>query len=170
MLTAEKSRERLATPAVRRHIEESQVYLLIYANTAWLAEDTLLRGIKGVGKVLAVTMLAEVPELGYLDRKEIASLIGVAPFNQDSGKHRGKRRVSGGRPQVRAVLYMAALVGSRHNPALREMYQRLLAAGKPKKLALTACMRKLLTVLNAIVRDARLHSTALPTLAPQDSC
>jgi transposase len=139
-------------------------------HTAWLAEDKLLRGIKGVGKVLAVTMLAEVPELGYLDRKEIASLIGVAPFNQDSGKHRGKRRVSGGRPQVRAVLYMAALVGSRHNPALREMYQRLLAAGKPKKLALTACMRKLLTVLNAIVRDARLHSTALPTLAPQDSC
>jgi len=183
MLTAEKSRERLATPAVRRHIEESQVYLqsqlkavekeleqLICANTAWLAEDKLLRGIKGVGKVLAVTMLAEVPELGYLDRKEIASLIGVAPFNQDSGKHRGKRRVSGGRPQVRAVLYMAALVGSRHNPALREMYQRLLAAGKPKKLALTACMRKLLTVLNAIVRDARLHSTALPTLASQDSC
>lgn len=115
-------------------------------------------------------MLAEVPELGYLDRKEIASLIGVAPFNQDSGKHRGKRRVSGGRPQVRAVLYMAALVGSRHNPALREMYQRLLAAGKPKKLALTACMRKLLTVLNAIVRDARLAATTTTPLASQDSC
>jgi transposase len=180
MLIAEKGRERLATAAVLRHIEASEAYLrsqleavdaeidqLISSNTAWLAEDKLLQGIKGVGRVLAVTLLAEVPELGHLDRKEIASLIGVAPFNQDSGKRRGQRRVSGGRPRVRAALYMAALVGSRHNPSLRDMYTRLVAAGKPKKVALTACMRKLLTVLNAIVRDGLISPRPL---ASQDSC
>ena len=181
MLTAEKSRMRLATPTVLQHIEETMAYLrrqlktveqeldrAIGANAAWQAQDKLLQGTKGVGRVLAVTMLAELPELGHLDRKEIASLVGVAPFNQDSGRRRGQRRVSGGRPKVRAALYMAALVASRHNPALRETYQRLLGAGKPKKLALTACMRKLLTVLNAVTRDARLAATS--PLASQDSC
>ena len=183
MLTAEKSRVRLATPTVVRHIEETRAYLqaqlkmveqeldqAIRSNAAWQAQDKLLQGIKGVGRVLVLTMLAELPELGHLDRKEIASLVGVAPFNQDSGRRRGQRRVSGGRPRVRAALYMSALVASRYNPALRETYQRLLAAGKPKKLALTACMRKLLTVLNAVARDARLAKISPLTLASQDSC
>ena len=107
----------------------------------------------GIGDVTARTLIADLPELGTLDRKKIAALVGVAPFNRDSGTLRGKRTVWGGRANVRAALYMAALVASRHNPTLRHFYQRLLEAGKPKKVALTAVMRKLLTILNAIVRD-----------------
>ena len=107
----------------------------------------------GIGDVVARTLIADLPELGTLDRKKIAALVGVAPFNRDSGTFRGKRTVWGGRAKVRAALYMAALVASQHNPHLARFYQRLLEAGKPKKLALTAVMRKLLTILNAIVRD-----------------
>jgi transposase len=124
----------------------------IRKSPVWCAQDDLLRSVPGVGPVLAVTLLAEVPELGSLTRKEIAKLVGVAPLNRDSGTLRGQRTIAGGRSAVRAALYMAALVATRHNAAIRTFYQRLVAAGKPKKLALTACMRKLLTILNAIMK------------------
>jgi transposase len=117
------------------------------------ATDTLLRSAPGVGPVLAATLLAELPELGTLGAKQVAALVGVAPFNRDSGARRGQRTVWGGRAAVRATLYMAALVATRHNPAIRTFYIRLLGAGKPKKVALVACMRKLLTILNAMLRD-----------------
>ena len=108
-----------------------------------------------MGPVLSMTLLSDLPELGALNRGEIAALVGVAPFNRDSGTLRGKRKVWGGRAQVRAALYMAALVATRFNPVLRAFYQRLCTAGKPKKVALTACMRKLLTILNLMVRQNR---------------
>ena len=111
------------------------------------------RGVPGVGPTVAATLLAELPELGRLSRGQIAALVGVAPFNRDSGTLRGRRQVWGGRASVRAALYRAALVATQRNPAIGAFYQRLLAAGKPKKLALTACMRKLLVTLNAMVRD-----------------
>ena len=106
----------------------------------------------GIGPVVSVTLLADLPELGTLDRKQVAALVGLAPLNRDSGTLRGKRTIWGGRATVRAALYMAALVGSRRNPVLSVLYTRLLAAGKPKKVALTACMRKLLTILNALLK------------------
>ena len=115
----------------------------------------LLRSVPGVGRQVSITLLADLPELGTLGRKQIAALVGVAPFSRDSGPHRGKRSVWGGRARVRAALYMGALVATRCNPVIGEFYQRLLAAGKPKKLALTACMRKLLTVLNSMAKAAR---------------
>ena len=115
----------------------------------------LLRSVPGVGRQVSIILLADLPELGTLGRKQIAALVGVAPFSRDSGPHRGKRSVWGGRARVRAALYMGALVATRCNPVIGEFYQRLLAAGKPKKLALTACMRKLLTVLNSMAKAAR---------------
>ena len=121
----------------------------------WRERDDLLRSVPGVGEQLSLTLLAYLPELGALDRKQIAALVGVAPINRDSGRMRGRRSVWGGRARVRAALYMGALVGSRHNPVIRDLYQRLLAAGKAKKLALTACMRKLLTILNAMVKSGQ---------------
>lgn len=122
------------------------------ASAAWRERDDLLQSVPGVGRVLALTMLAELPELGRLSRREIARLVGVAPFSRDSGTQRGRRFVQGGRAAVRAVLYMGTLVAPRRNTVIRAFYQRLLVAGKPKKLALVACMRKLLTILNTIVR------------------
>ncbi|MPZ99331.1 MAG: IS110 family transposase [Dehalococcoidia bacterium] len=115
-------------------------------------QERLLRSVPAVGPQTARTLLVQLPELGTLDRRELAALAGVAPFNQDSGRHRGKRRIWGGRAGVRRTLYMAALVATRFNPAVRPMYQRLLAAGKPKKLALLACTRKLLTILASVAR------------------
>jgi transposase len=120
----------------------------------WRAKEELLRTVPGVGRITAVTLLAQLPELGTLDRKRIAALVGLAPLNRDSGKMRGRRVIWGGRAPVRAALYMAALVGTRRNPALSDVYHRLLAAGKPKKVALTACMRKLLTILNAMLKHS----------------
>ena len=119
---------------------------------AWREKEELYRSVPGVGRVVALALLAELPELGRLNRKQIAKLAGVAPLARDSGTLRGKRMIHGGRASLRATLYMAALVASRRNPVIRDFYQRLLAAGKPKKLALTACMRKLLTILNAMAR------------------
>ena len=119
----------------------------------WRESEDLLKSVPGIGNVVARTLLAELPELGTLDRRKIAALVGVAPFSRDSGTMRGKRTIWGGRAQVRGALYMAALVASRRNPVIAAFYQRLLAAGKSKKLALTACMRKLLVTLNAILRD-----------------
>lgn len=117
--------------------------------------DELLQSVPGVGPVLPRTLLADLPELGRLSRREIAKLVGVAPLSRDSGTMRGRRFVQGGRATVRAVLYMAALVATKRNPVIRAFYLRLLAAGKPKKLALVACMRKLLTILNVMVRSAQ---------------
>lgn len=125
---------------------------MIRQSPAWRERDDLLRGMPGVGPVLSVTLLAELPELGRLSRREIAKLVGVAPLSRDSGTLRGRRFMQGGRASVRAVLYMAALVATRRNAVIRTFYHRLLAAGKPKKLALVACMRKLLTMLNAMVK------------------
>jgi len=165
MLTAEKNRLRTAAPAVRDHIKEHILWLerslsdldselgqAIRSSDIWRTQDDLLQSAPGVGPVLSTTLLAELPELGSLNRKEIAALVGVAPLNRDSGTLRGRRTVWGGRSQVRAALYMAALVATRFNPVIRAFYQRLQTAGKPKKVALTACMRKLLTILNAMMR------------------
>ncbi len=125
----------------------------IGGNAAFKANEILLRSVPGVGRVLSRTLLAELPELGTLTHKRLCALVGVAPFNRDSGDRRGKRETWGGRAPVRATLYMGALVATRHNPAIKEFYERLLAAGKPKKVALVACMRKLLSILNALMRD-----------------
>jgi len=132
----------------------------IRGTPAWRERDELLRSVPGVGDVVARTLIADLPELGRLDRKQIAALVGIAPINRDSGKMRGKRTTWGGRAKVRSVLYMAALVASRRNPVLAAFYRRLVAAGKPKKLALTAVMRKLLTILNAMVRNKTRWQTA----------
>ena len=132
----------------------------IRGTPAWRERDELLRSVPGVGDVVARTLIADLPELGRLDRKQIAALVGIAPINRDSGKMRGKRTTWGGRAKVRSVLYMAALVASRRNPVLAAFYRRLVDAGKPKKLALTAVMRKLLTILNAMVRNKTRWQTA----------
>ena len=168
MLVAEKNRLRRASRSVRLGIESHIDWLeqelndldkdlrkALRRSPVWREKDDLLRSVPGVGEQLSLSLLAYLPELGTLDRKQVAALVGVAPFNRDSGPHRGRRSVWGGRSRVRAVLYMAALTATRYNPVLRTFYQRLLAAGKPKKLALTACMRKLLTILNAMVKTGR---------------
>ena len=165
MITAEKNRVRTATQRIRPKVQEHIRWLeenleeldrdlgdFMRSSPMWKDKDELLRSTPGVGPVLSMTLLSDLPELGALNRGEIAALVGVAPFNRDSGTLRGKRTVWGGRSQVRAALYMAALVATRYNPVLRDFYQRLCAAGKPKKVALTACMRKLLTILNVMVK------------------
>ena len=165
MLTAEKNRLGRALPRVRpglaAHIAwlEKQVAELnqelgdaLRQSPLWREQEDLLRSAPGVGPVLTLTLVAEVPELGTLNRRQIAALVGIAPLNRDSGTFRGKRVVWGGRAPVRAALYMATLVATRFNPVIRVFYQRLLAAAKPKKVALVACMRKLLTILNAMIK------------------
>ena len=128
---------------------------MLRQSPVWRERDDLLRSVPGVGPQLSAALLADLPELGALGRRQIAALAGVAPMNRDSGAMRGRRSVSGGRGRVRAVLYMGALVASRHNPVIRSFYQRLPAAGKTKKLALTACMRKLLTILNSVMNSGQ---------------
>ncbi len=169
MMTAERNRRsHLSRPrlikGLDRHLAglqkdlseiEQEIDTTIRGTPAWREREDLLISVPGVGPTLARTLLADVPELGKLDRKQIAALIGVAPINRDSGTLRGRRTTWGGRAKVRAALYMAALVASRHNPVLAAFYNRLLTAGKPKKLALTAVMRKLLVILNAMLRDKR---------------
>jgi transposase len=130
-----------------------QIQQAIQTTPLFKEKEQILRSAKGVGRITASILLSDLPELGQLDRKKIAALVGVAPFNNDSGRRRGPRRVKGGRSSVRNVLYMAALVASRFNPVIKRFYQRLVAAGKKKKVALVACMRKLLTILNAMIRD-----------------
>ena len=119
----------------------------------WREKDDLLRSVPGIGELISLTLLAYLPELGTLNHRQIAALVGVAPFNRDSGTLRGKRAVWGGRAGVRSALYMGAMVASRHNPVIRDFYQRLLSGGKPKKVALTAYMRKLLTILNSMLKN-----------------
>jgi transposase len=125
----------------------------IQKSLVWKEKDELLRSVPGVGPVLSLTLLGALPELGNLTRKQIAALVGVAPMNRDSGQYRGKRTTKGGRSRVRSALYMATLVATRFNPIMAAYYQHLLKNGKVKKVALTACMRKLLVILNAMVRD-----------------
>ena len=165
MRMAERNRLDRAAPLLRPSLQAHIAYLeaalqdldrdldqRIRQSPAWQEREDLLRSVPGVGLRTARTLIAYLPELGTLDAKRSAALVGVAPFNHDSGAHRGRRRIYGGRARVRHALYMAALVASRHNPVLRAFYHRLLQRGKPKKVALTACMRKLLSILNAIIR------------------
>jgi transposase len=141
--------------ALKRQIEELEdnINTRLKNNEVWREKDILLRTVKGVGPVLAMTLLADLPELGRLSRKEIAALVGLAPLNRDSGTLKGIRTIWGGRTNVRNALYMATLIATRHNPAIRAFYERLTAAGKKFKVAMVACMRKLLTILNAMVRS-----------------
>ena len=165
MLVSEKNRLGTAISAVRPRIEAHIAWLeqelkdldeglrqTLLRSPVWREKDDLLRTVPGVGEQVSLTLLAYLPELGTLDRRQIAALVGVAPFNRDSGTLRGKRAVWGGRSRVRGVLYMGALTATRWNPVIRDFYQKLLAAGKPKKLALVACMRKLLVILNAMLK------------------
>jgi transposase len=133
-------------------IADSDLGTMVRASPAWRERDDLLQSAPGIGPVVARTLLAELPELGRLNRRAIAKLVGIAPMSRDSGQWRGQRSIQGGRATVRAAMYMATLVATRANPAIRAFYQRLLALGKPKKVALIACMRKLLTILNHMVR------------------
>jgi transposase len=167
MMTAEKNRlGASASKAVRGRIEAHVRWLekelarsdrdldeTIENSPTFRANEALLRSVPGVGPVLCRTLLAELPELGSLSPGELSALVGVAPLNRDSGALRGRRTVWGGRARVREALYMGAMVASRFNPAIKEFYERLVSAGKPKKVALVACMRKLLTILNAVMRD-----------------
>ena len=165
MLVSEKNRLGTAIGAVSPRIEAHIAWLeqelsdlekglrqTLRRSPVWRERDDLLRTVPGVGEQISLTLLANLPELGTLNRRQIAALVGVAPYNRDSGTLRGKRAVWGGRSRLRAVLYMGALVASRHNSAIRDFYQRLLAAGKPKKVALVASMRKLLVILNGMLK------------------
>jgi transposase len=172
MLVAEKNRAQQARREIRRSIEQHIAWLkkrlrdsehdlkgLLASCPAWDARVELLDAQKGIGRISATSFVALIPELGTLTRKQIAKLIGLAPLNRDSGTMRGRRSVWGGRSAVRACLYMATLVAVRHHPLLRAFYARLLGRGKPKMVALVACMRKFLTILNAVTRD-HLKATA----------
>lgn len=163
MLTAERNRLHPSNPLSHRSIRsiikalkdelariEGEMADHIAKNFSDIS--ALLGAVKGIGAATVAVLLAEVPELGSLSRREISALIGVAPVNRDSGTIRGRRTIFGGRASVRTALYMSALVGTRHNPVIKEFYERLVAAGKPKKVALTACIRKLLTILNAMLK------------------
>jgi transposase len=166
MLTAEKNRLGVTrSEAVRQRVQDHIRWLeqeladldddldhTLRESSLWREKDNLLRSVPGIGRVVSITLLADLPELGALSRYRIAALVGVAPLNRDSGRFRGTRTVWGGRARVRAALYMAALTASRYNPIIKAFYHRLCAAGKARKVALTACMRKLLIILNSMVK------------------
>jgi transposase len=166
MLKAEQNRLRTIAPSLRGSVEriiailkeekkrlEEQIEQFLREQKGWQEQREILRSAPGVGKVTTATLLADLPELGKMDHKKIAALVGVAPMNYDSGRKRGYRKTKGGRTDVRSVLYMSTLVATRYNPVIQAQYQQLLKRGKLKKVALTACMRKFLTILNAMVRD-----------------
>jgi len=166
MLKAEQNRLRTTSPRLKSSVEQvifclkeqkkildEQIRNFLTEQEAWQEQTDILSSAPGVGPVTTATLLADLPELGKMDRKKIAGLVGVAPMNYDSGKKRGYRKTKGGRTDVRSVLYMSTLVATRYNPLIRTHYQHLLKRGKVKKVALTACMRKFLTILNAMVRD-----------------
>lgn len=166
MLVAEKNRLLTAHPQVRNdlkahihwlqkrlHDVDSDLAQWVQDSPLWRVNDDILQSVPGVGQTLSLTLLAELPELGQLNRKQIAAMVGVAPINRDSGAQRGQRQVWGGRRQVRSVLYMATLAAIRCNPVIKVFYQRLRQSGKKPKVAIVACMRKLLTILNAMIRD-----------------
>jgi transposase len=166
MLTAEKNRLRATrSEAVHQRVQDHIRWLeqeladldddlehSLRESPLWREKDNLLRSVPGIGRVVSITLLADLPELGTLSRHQIAALVGVAPLNRDSGRFRGRRIVWGGRARVRAALYMAALTASRYNPIIKAFYHRLCGAGKARKVALTACMRKLLIILNSMVK------------------
>lgn len=176
MITAEgnrlkSSRDNLIGSHIQAHIAwmrqelaglDKSLSRMIQENPVWREKDKILRSAAGVGPVLSATCISKLPELGKLNRKRIASLVGLAPLNRDSGKHRGERSIWGGRCSVRHPLYMATLSAVRYNPAIREFYERLIGCGKPKKVALIACMRKLLIVLNAMLKHRSSWSRSLP--------
>jgi len=166
MLQAEKNRLRTKDLSLQRSLErvisclkaeldsvDQEIEQFLREHQDLEEQEKLLRTAKSVGRVTAATLLADLPELGQLDRKEIAALVGVAPMNRDSGRKRGYRKTQGGRPDVRSALYMSALTGIRYHPILKAQYDHLVKRGKEKKVAITACMRKMLTILNAMVRD-----------------
>lgn len=168
MLTVEKNRLVTVRAKMRLDLEapihwlsnnlqelDEEIEEFVKGSPLWKEKDTLLQSVPGVGPVTSATMLGMLPELGRLNRQEIAALVGVAPVNKDSGRKKGKRRIFGGRADVRSVLYMAALSAKKHNPFIRTFYARLIQHGKEKKVALTACMRKLLVILNAMVRTSQ---------------
>lgn len=168
MLQAEKNRLRTASVDLRTSLQriiaclgdelerlDVEVRSFLEEHEELKEREQLLRSARSIGPVTAATLLAELPELGKLDRKQIAALVGVAPMNQDSGRRRGYRKTKGGRPDVRRTLYMATLTGIRYNPVIKANYERLLGRGKEKKVAITACMRKFLTILNAMMRDQK---------------
>jgi transposase len=179
MITMEKNRREHAPPQILSHIQrhiawlqaelkqlERQINDFIKKTPIWREKLRILKSVPGIGSVTTSILLAELPELGVLDNKKIASLVGVAPFNHDSGKFKGRRRIKGGRKLVRDKLYMATLVATRWNPVISEYYQRLLQAGKAKKVALVACLRKLLIIVNTMVKK---NSMWQPNLLPQTS-
>ena len=186
MLTAETNRHSRAVAGLNRGIAAHMRWLrkplaeldaaleqALRRSPLWAEKARLLRSVPGVGSVAVTTLLAHLPALGTLSRRKIAALVGVAPFNHDSGKLRGRRAIWGGRAQVRAVLYMCTLVAARHNPVLQAFYLRLLGAGKKPKAALTACMRKLLIMLNAILRHQLQWNPEFAFAAPSpfpDAC
>ena len=166
MLQAERNRLRTQELSLQqsldrmiRHLEkeletiDQEIEQFLREHQELAQQEKLLRSAKSIGRVTAATLLADLPELGQLDRKEIAALVGVAPMNRDSGRKRGHRKTQGGRPEVRSALYMSALTGIRYNPILKAQYEQLVKRGKEKKVAITACMRKMLTILNAMMRD-----------------
>jgi transposase len=168
MLGAEQNRRRLIEPALKRRLDahirwleralhelDDDIATTIRSSPLWRATEDLLRSVPGIGPITASTLIADLPELGHLDRRKIAALVGVAPINRDSGTLRGRRMIAGGRAPVRHVLYMAPLSAIRHNPIIAAFYQRFVTAGRPGKVAVTAAMRKLLVILNAILRDQR---------------
>lgn len=181
MLTAEKNRLGIAPRplhrAIRQHVRwlerelddvTGQLAALIEASPVWQVKHNLLQSVPGIGPIVSAVLLGELPELGTLTHKQIAALVGVAPLARDSGRWRGKRFVWGGRAPVRTALFLAALCARRWNPAVRPFYERLIAAGKPKKVALIACARKLLTIANAMMRDGAYWRA--PDLQTQHSC
>jgi transposase len=167
MLTAEKNRRgSAATDTVRDEIKEhidwlnkriaeldEQLQAQLKTSSLWQAKDVILQSTPGIGPVVSFSMIADLPELGTLNRQQISKLVGVAPLNNDSGQQRGTRHIYGGRARVRSMLYMAAFTATRHNPVIKEFYERLMAKEKPFKVVMTACMRKLLTIINVMVRD-----------------
>lgn len=174
MLVMEKNRLRTAHKEIKRGLKQNIEFLeqqlrhtdqdlgsALRECGVWREKVELLESVPGIARVTALTLLASLPELGTLGRREISALAGVAPFNRDSGRWSGKRSVYGGRAAARGALYMAALVGTRFNPTLKVFYQRLRAAGKPAKVALVACMRKLLTIINTMIRHRQRWSPKL---------
>jgi transposase len=179
MVSSERNRlchaSKRVRPLVQEHIRwlkqqvgdlDKDISELIRSSPVWRAQEDLLRSVPGVGPVLSCTLLTHLPELGSLNRGQVAALVGVAPLNRDSGAFRGKRSVWGGRTAIRSALYMAALVATRYNPVIKAFYQRLRAAGKPVKVALTACMRKLLVILNSMLK----HRTQWDPTTHPDQC
>jgi len=178
MLTAERNRFGSASKTVRNRIQAHITWLqheldetddnlrrVIRESPVWREKDDLLQSVPGIGPIVSATLMTQLPELGTLNRRQIAALVGVAPFNRDSGTLRGKRTIWGGRSRVRAALYMATIVATRYNPIIRNFYKRLCNTGKAKKVALTACMRKLLVILNAMLKHRVPWNYKLPMIA-----